>query len=384
MAADLRLTDRRHATGGRLTKAARRSLPGLLSLLIVAPACAADLYVAPDGQDDNPGTMAEPLKTIGKAAEVATPGTTVRVAPGVYPEILETSASGTAEARIRYVSSVPWQAKIRTNGPDDHWSWSNFGSYVDIEGFDVSGNGVGGIGNLGSNVEMSGNHVHDIPALGCPGDGGAGIETGEYTAVNTSIVGNLVHDIGEFPNPCPRVHGIYHSHKGGRIVNNIVYRTSGWGIHLWHAPSHLIIANNLVFNNANGGIVVGAGDSPYDGDPSKPADYILVLNNIVYDNKKIGIEESGVTGLNNLYANNLVFGNEEDWELNNDLTPSATVAAPPGFVHYDPDGKGDYHLTAGSPAIDRGTSLDAPGVDYNLALRPQGLGVDIGPFEFVP
>ena len=47
-------------------------------------------------------------------------------------------------------------------------------------------------------MEISGNHVHDIPALGCPENGGAGIETGEYT-VNSSIIGNLVHDIGEFP-----------------------------------------------------------------------------------------------------------------------------------------------------------------------------------------
>ncbi len=364
-------------------KAARCLLPGLLSVLIVAPAGATDLYVAPDGQDTNPGTIALPFKTIGKAAEVATPGTTVRVAPGVYPEIVETSASGTAEARIRYVSSVPWQAKIRTQGPDDHWSWANSGSFVDIEGFDVSGNGVGGIGTEASNVVISGNHVHDIPALGCPGNGGAGIETGGY-AFNTSIIGNPVHDIGEFPNPCPRVHGIYHSHEGGPIVNNIVYRTSGWGIHLWHAPYRLTIANNLVFNNANGGIVVGAGDSPYYGDPSKPADHILVLNNIVYDNRRIGIVESGVTGLNNLYMNNLVFANEQDWELNNGLSPSDTVAAPPGFVHYDPDGKGNYHLMAGSPAIDRGTPMQAPDVDYNLTPRPQGRGVDIGPFEFVP
>ena len=54
-------------------------------------------------------------------------------------------------------------------------------------------------------------------------------------------------------------------------MNNIVYRTSGWGIHLWHAPYHrLTIANNLVFNNANGGIVVGAGDGPYYGDRASP------------------------------------------------------------------------------------------------------------------
>jgi hypothetical protein len=83
-------------------------------------------------------------------------------------------------------------------------------------------------------------------------------------------------------------------------------------------------------------------------------------------------------------ANNLVFANEQDWELNNDLTPWDTVAAPPGFVRYDPDGNGNYHLIAGSPAIDRRTPMGVPLVDYNLTRRPQGLGVDIGPFEFVP
>ena len=90
MASDSLLINAPRAIRGRLTKAARRSLPGLLSLLIVAPAGAADLYVAPDGQDSDPGTLASPLKTIGKAAEMATPGTTIRVAPGIYPEILET------------------------------------------------------------------------------------------------------------------------------------------------------------------------------------------------------------------------------------------------------------------------------------------------------
>lgn len=368
----------------RLIHLARRSLPGLLVVLLASQADAADLYVAPGGSDDNPGTAALPLQTIGKAAEMATPGTTVHIAPGVYREILETSASGTAEARIRYLSSTPWGAKIRTEGPDDHWSWTNEGSYVDIEGFDISNNGRGGIANLASHVRIAKNYVHDIPAAGCPRYGGAGMETGEYTAVDTSFEGNLVHDIGDFPNSCPRVHGIYHSHEGGQIANNIVYRTSGWGIHLWHAPFDVKIANNLVFNNAYGGIVVGAGDSPYFGDPSKPADYIVVINNIVYDNGGVGVEELGLTGMNNVYLNNLVFGNEQDWGLKHDLSDSSTVAAPPGFVHYDPDGKGEYRLTVDSPAIDRGTQMEAPAVDYDGVRRPQGQGVDIGPFEFLP
>jgi Right handed beta helix region/Protein of unknown function (DUF1565) len=368
----------------QLKNLARRSTPALFVVLTAIQADAAELYVAPDGRDCNPGTIDLPFQTIAKASEVAAPGTTIHVAPGIYREILETSASGTATGRIRYVSSVTWGAKIRTDGPDDHWSWTNRGSYVDIEGFDISNNGSGGIDNFGSHVRIVKNHVHNIPALGCPGDGGAGINAAEYTAVDTSFIGNVVHDIGEFPIPCPRVHGIYHSHEGGWIVNNIAFRNSGWGIHLWHAAFDLTIANNLVFNNANGGIVVGAGDAPYFDDPSKPADYISVVNNIVYDNGRVGIEESGTTGLNNLYLNNLVFGNEEDWGLNNGLTHAGTVAAPPGFVQYDPDGEGNYHLTVDSPAIDRGRWIEEPMSDYDGVARPQGQRIDIGPFEFLP
>ena len=91
-----------------------------------------------------------------------------------------------------------------------------------------------------------------------------------------------------------------------------------------------------------------------------------------------------MTGLNNVYLNNLVFGNEQDWDLNNGLTHAGTVAAPPGFFQYDPNCKGDYRLTVDSPAIDCGRWIEAPMIDYDGVARPQGQGIDIGPFEFLP
>src|SRR5262249_18375917 len=45
----------------------------------------ADLYVSPAGSDTNPGTASSPLLTIIEASRLAEPGTTVHVAPGVYP-----------------------------------------------------------------------------------------------------------------------------------------------------------------------------------------------------------------------------------------------------------------------------------------------------------
>jgi hypothetical protein len=51
------------------------------------------------------------------------------------------------------------------------------------------------------------------------------------------------------------------------------------------------------------------------------------------------------------------------------------------FVNYQENGAGDYHLQAGSPAIDKGFSTSAPLTDFDGKARPQGAGVDIGAYE---
>lgn len=43
---------------------------------------------------------------------------------------------------------------------------------------------------------------------------------------------------------------------------------------------------------------------------------------------------------------------------------------------------GDYHLTGSSPAIDQGSSSQAPSDDYEGNSRPQGSGYDIGAYEY--
>src|SRR5262245_15216807 len=58
------------------------------ALLGTAPALATDYWVATTGNDSNPGTQASPFLTLWQAASVATPGTTVHVAPGTYSSSL--------------------------------------------------------------------------------------------------------------------------------------------------------------------------------------------------------------------------------------------------------------------------------------------------------
>jgi hypothetical protein len=323
------------------------------------------------GNDANDGSPDRPWRTIQRAANAVVPGATVLVAPGTYVQAIATSRHGTATARIRYVSTQQWGARIISAQPQ---VWRNTGHYVDIVGFDVSGTEAAyiGIGNSGSNVVIRDNHVHDIPAAGCTSNGGAGILSGNYTALDVDIIGNVVRDIGGFPASCNRVQGIYHSHRGGHIWNNIVYRIVGYGIHLWHFPYGVTIANNLVFQSLSGGILMGSDDIV--------ADEFVVTNNIVFDNPGYGIREIGRTGVNNRFLNNLVYRNGSNWRLLTG-TQSGTVAADPKFVNYQASGNGDYHLAPTSPAIDTGTSEGAPPDDFDGTPRPQGAGWTIGPYE---
>ncbi|WP_405609511.1 right-handed parallel beta-helix repeat-containing protein [Streptomyces sp. NBC_00076] len=60
-------------------------LAGLLTLASAGGAHAAtDLYVASNGSDSNPGTLAAPLKTIQRAVDLAQAGTTIQIRDGTY------------------------------------------------------------------------------------------------------------------------------------------------------------------------------------------------------------------------------------------------------------------------------------------------------------
>ncbi len=336
-------------------------------------------YVSPEGNDEHSGERGNPWKTIGHAALMVKPGTTVHVAPGHYHEDVINSVSGTASARIVFISDKKWGAKIYGQR-DAGFIFHNKGDYVDIVGFEVSGKKSRlGIINYANHCRILYNHVFDIEANNAGNSGGAGIDNSNYDAADNDIIGNVVHDIGI--GSTGHVQGIYHSNGKGCIFNNITYRNSGWGIHTWHNPKNLIISNNLVFENNNGGIVIGAGDAPFNG----LADGFIVQNNILISNhKNFAITEMGDTGKNNIYRNNLFHNNSRgEYRLRNRLKPENTIIADPLLVNYKPDGTGDYRLRKGSPAINFGTVLDAPTLDIDKKKRRKRQGkIDIGPYSF--
>src|SRR5947207_9975377 len=83
----------------------------LVTTFALASAHGADFYVSTQGSDSNPGTSAQPFRTITRAYGLAGPGVTINVMPGVYTDYqsgwgLHLGKSGTASSPIVLRSQV--------------------------------------------------------------------------------------------------------------------------------------------------------------------------------------------------------------------------------------------------------------------------------------
>src|SRR5258708_39690006 len=82
-----------------------------LVAMTIASAHGATFYVSTQGSDSNPGTSAQPFRTITRAYSLAGPGVTIIVMPGVYTDYssgwgVHLGKSGTASSPIMLRSQV--------------------------------------------------------------------------------------------------------------------------------------------------------------------------------------------------------------------------------------------------------------------------------------
>jgi hypothetical protein len=214
----------------------------------------------------------------------------------------------------------------------------------------VHGNSVYGMNRVGiyvdswskptSMIDVYGNNVYD-----CASDGYA------LAAEN----GGLLFDVSVYDN-------VAADNLGSGLV------VAGWGEPgAAHPMEDMLIINNTFFRNGSG--TWGCGVSVENPE----ADYVTVRNNICSRNTTDQISTEA-------YGTDLVV----DFNLIDGPTAVYGSSYQEGDPMFADTTCGNFHLTAGSPAIDNGTPDLAPPADYDGVPRPQGAGFDIGAFEYVP
>jgi len=102
-------------------------------------------YVSMMGDDSNPGSMAQPFRTIQKAASVMTAGDTVYVREGIYEETITPRRSGTHDQWIKYLAYPGETVIINGDAVDADAGVSvKNREYLLFEGFRVKGGRVAG------------------------------------------------------------------------------------------------------------------------------------------------------------------------------------------------------------------------------------------------
>ena len=101
----------------------RRTALALIAVVIFAAAAAAtEIHVAVTGTDANPGTAAEPLRTIQRAADLSRPGDVITVHAGVYRERVHPPVGGISETRRITYQAAPGE-RVEIKGSEVVRDW---------------------------------------------------------------------------------------------------------------------------------------------------------------------------------------------------------------------------------------------------------------------
>ncbi|MCP5047417.1 MAG: DUF1565 domain-containing protein [bacterium] len=400
-------------------------MKGLLIFLILfglaAPGYGANYYVSKSGSDSNPGSEAQPWKTIQKAADTLTAGDTVYIKTGTYNERVMPQNSGSAGNYITYTAypgdsvtidgagiNLPndWGGlfdifnksyikvsglKVQNAGPNDNNTGIlvDSGSYIIIENNHTyntvsSGIGVWNSSNViidGNEVELAcndgeqecltvavtdtfeirNNHVHN----GGPGSMGAEGLDGKDGSSNGKIYNNRVHDLNRL--------GIYldawdkHTYNID-VYNNIVYDIRADGITLASESGGLLeninIYNNIVYNVTENGIAITRNGHS----ATHPMKNINIINNTLYNNGSsdwgggIMVDNPNLQSAiirNNILSQNVFYSidMEADVPMGNVTVDYNLIH---GFRNYDDEIKGS-NVVEGDPLF-----VNASAVNFHL------------------
>lgn len=185
----------------------------------------------------------------------------------------------------------------------------------------------------------------------------------------------------------------------GSIHDNLVSKGTGNGMQIF-GSTHIEVYNNIVNEAGYDGTSAGQDAIFIDDKPTKQLYkpiQVYVFNNTIVKSKRAGImfyNSQGTVASGNLFYNNLIVapgsaasGDKKYLEID------ATINYQGANNYYEPDinkilfvnpAGNDFHLQAGSPAIDKGQDLTSYGLkrDFDGDSRPYGAAFDAGADEF--
>ncbi len=278
------------------TVAAAVALASLALLGMGEPAGPKAYHVSTTGSNTNPGTAAQPFKTIQKAVDVAAPGDSILVHAGTYPEVVVIQRSGTATQRIRLLAAGDGEAVLKpslkprscdetTPTRDRAIQILSGQDYWTIRGLTI----VGGILVSGSNTSSLDDYIRDrtLPGRGSYDPAAAATllpKLGVDPADGIRIAENKITGRGILTNGA----------RYGRIRANEVHHVdcgTGSGVWLSRFSDGWIVRDNYVHH-----IPVSEHHPMSEGiRQGSSSDYNLVQNNLVED---LGFNGSG-TGVQN-------------------------------------------------------------------------------------
>ncbi|MDH7487801.1 MAG: right-handed parallel beta-helix repeat-containing protein [Anaerolineae bacterium] len=388
-------------------------------------------YVAPNGNDANPGTAALPWRTIQHAANTLTAGDTVYIRAGTYNERVIPQNSGAAGQPITYAAYPGETATIDGSGitlPDDLAGLFEIAgrSYIRLSGLRLIN-----AGPFPNNAAVLVSDSAHIAVENCSTFHTASSGIGVWGSQQIVIAGNTVEQAGiGGGQECITVAGTSNfevrgntvldcqkegidakdGSSNGLIARNVVARPRAVGIYVdaWDKPTHDItvsqnivfdsvesagfaiasemgglltnirLENNLAYRNYTYGIEISRCCSE-----SRPMDGIVIVNNTLYDN---GVGWGGGIIADNAQAQHVVIRNNI---VGQNLTFQIAVAAdvPPASVTVDHnliDGYRGYEdevygedYVEGDPRF-----VDAAAADFHL--RPESPAIDRGSATAAP
>lgn len=254
------------------------------------------------------------------------------------------------------------------------------------------------VGGKGYDLQLLNSHIHHN-GYRRPDGSAIGQSYGTYIHGKWLVRGNRIHDNTGHGMRMGNVTSDENDLFLDSVVeNNIIYNNGGKfehirgkgqpcitvddgpAIRLYHGSGNTI-RNNIMYGNKGGGIIVNENHrvSPTPN---------VIYNNTIYKNgfasgelqDGIRLQNGSGIGKTSIIKNNIVYGNSgKPFEgIGSGVVLSNNLTTDPRFVN--PAGE-DFHLQAGSPAIDKGVTLSEVPNDFYWGTRPFGAAYDIGAIE---